>query len=395
MLCIPLGQNLSPMQKRFNSLARTAPGQTSCNSHLRRDVQQKLNVFCSRPFKNFEVSHVNGIGSVFMCCSAWLPRQIGDLRTQTVDEIWNGDAAQDIRRSIHDGSFEYCSRIYCPYLMSRSGPVTELRDVEDPELVDAIARKLLVLPHGPRELSFSYDRSCNLSCPSCRNDVIVEIAGKKQLLSVENTLRSQALGGAHHVSISGSGDPFGSPSFRKLLQTMKSEEMPNLKAIHLQTNAQLWTPSIWQTIPAEIRAYIKTTEISIDAASSDIYALNRRGGSFERLLENLQFITTLRQSGPLEWMTLKMVVQANNFREMPAFVRLGRQYAADRVLFAHLANWGTYTKEEFASRAVHLPGHPQHSDFTALQHDKMFRDPIIRMRFAATDSDDTRPERPP
>lgn len=346
-------------------------------------AQSKLPVFCSRPFKRFDVSFVNGPGSAFMCCTGWLSRQIGDLTRQSVEEIWNGEAAQDIRRSIHDGSFEYCSRIRCPYLMSASGPVQKREDVKDPELVRAMEQKLTALPNGPRELVFSYDRSCNLSCPSCRTEVIVDIAGKEQILAIEDALRTQALGDAHLLNITGSGDPFGSPYFRKLLQTMRPEEIPNLKMIHLQTNGLMWTPSMWATIPAGVRKYIKSAQISIDAATSETYAVNRRGGRFEKLLENLQFIQTLRQQGSLAWLGVGMAVQANNFREMPAFVRLGKQFGADTVLFSELENWGTYSDEEFKSRAVHYPDHPEHMEFKRLQDGAILRDPVVRKHFSA------------
>jgi hypothetical protein len=95
--------------------------------------------------------------------------------------------------------------------------------------------------------------------------------------------------------MSGIGDPFGSPFSKKWLQTMKREDMPKLREIFLQTNAQLWTPQMWRKIPKNIQQLVKSTEISIDAATSETYSINRRGGSFDRLLANLSFISQLRK----------------------------------------------------------------------------------------------------
>ena len=318
-----------------------------------------------------------------MCCAGWLNRTIGDLKTNSVEEVWNSTASQEIRKSIHDGSFRYCSYIRCPFLKSVSGPVQKLADVDDPELADAIARKLTVLPYGPRELSLSYDRSCNLSCPSCRNDLIVESASNSEIHSVQETVRNQAFSAAQHISISGSGDPFASPSFSKLLQTMKVEELPNLKNLHLHTNALLWTPEMWETISPGIRARIGSTLISLDAATAATYVINRRGGNWERLMENLAFISSLRRQGALHWMCIAMVVQENNFRELPALVRLGRQLQVDRVLFTELGNWGTYTDEDFISRWVHHPQHPQHAEFVRVLRDPDCNDPIVEKQFTA------------
>jgi hypothetical protein len=62
------------------------------------------------------------------------------------------------------------------------------------------------------------------------------------------------------------------------------------------------------------------------------------GGKFETLLKNLRFIATLRASGPLEWLGINIVVQANIFAEMPDSVRLGRRFGVDTVYFHQLVN---------------------------------------------------------
>jgi len=38
-------------------------------------------------------------GEVYLCCPSWLNTSVGNLAYQSVDEIWNGPIAQDIRRS--------------------------------------------------------------------------------------------------------------------------------------------------------------------------------------------------------------------------------------------------------------------------------------------------------
>ena len=114
--------------------------------------------------------------------------------------------------------------------------------------------------------------------------------------------------------------------------------MPCLKRLHIHTNAQLWAPEMWKTIPDEIQQMVKTAEISIDAASSQTDFINRRGGSFERLLENLEFISPFHESIPMELIGISMVVQENNFREMPDFIRLGKRFGFG-VYFCKLVEW--------------------------------------------------------
>src|SRR5262249_48652483 len=151
--------------------------------------------------------------------------------------------------------------------------------------------------------------------------------------------------------------------------------MPELECIHLHTNGLLWTSRIWQSIPGETRALIKAATISVDGATAETYAVNRRGGDFATLLERLELISELRRKGPLRYLEIHMTVQANNFREMPAFVTLGRQFNCDRVTFHQLLDWGTFSPEEFAARAIQHPDHPQHGEFLRMLRDARLQDP--------------------
>ena len=69
-------------------------------------MSETKRLFCAKPFKWFEVSQGNETGDVYMCCPSWLDMPIGNLTRQSVEEIWNGEKAQEIRRSILDGRLD-------------------------------------------------------------------------------------------------------------------------------------------------------------------------------------------------------------------------------------------------------------------------------------------------
>lgn len=312
-----------------------------------------------------------------MCC--WLKTSpVGNIQYQSVKEVWNSQKAQEIRRTILDGSFKYCPRS-CPYLLTVSYEVQQRETVKDKELKTIIESELTILPYGPREIICCHDRSCNLSCPSCRTKVLVESDRREEILAVQSKLENEVLKDAEVLTISGDGDAFGSPFYRRWLQTMRREKMPHLKQITLATNAQLWTREIWSTIPKDIQELVKSAIISIDAATAKTYSINRRGGDFESLLENLEFISELRTRGPLKHFKMSMVVQSNNFREMPAFIHLGKRYNADVVMFSKIMNWGTFSEEEYKDRAIHLPEHPCHSEFVDMLNNEIFCDSIVHL----------------
>jgi hypothetical protein len=344
----------------------------------RADPERGERLFCSQPFTRFEVLGGGGErGEVFPCCQSWLKKSFGNMSDKPVSAVWNGRDAQAIRKSILDGSFRYCRANVCPYLQRVDGPVQRVSEVSNPRMREVIAAQLTELPFGPTDVICCFDQSCNLSCPTCRKAVIMETDHAGAIIDIQKRLEDEALKDAKLLYITGSGDPFGSPFFRSWLQTIRRESIPNLERIHLHTNALLWTPRIWETIPRETRALVTSATISIDAATSGTYAVNRRGGDFSTLCDRLAFIRGLRERGPLEFLEFHMTVQVNNFREMPAFVAFGREYLCDRVSFHQLLDWGSFTPEEFAKRAIQRPTHPEHEAFLDVLLDPRLEDPVV------------------
>ena len=356
--------------RRTVSAAQRPPEATLSGGH---------ELFCDRPFRWLEVSGVRLRGEAHLCCPSWLDVPVGDLSQQSVDDVWNGEAAQRVRASILDGSFRHCDASRCPFLASKVAPVRRRAEVDDPELRLVIEQGLTRLPWGPREINCAFDRSCNLSCPSCRADLIIEREAAPEIRAIGERLRREALPDAQVLYVTGSGDPFGSPFFRGWLQDMTEDDVRGLERVHLHTNAQLWTRRAWSRLPEHVRARVRTTEISIDAASPETYAVNRRGGRFDTLLENLELVAELRRSGPLRWVGLSFVVQENNFREMPAFVALAKRFGFDLVLFNKLLNWGTFSASEYRRRALHLRQHARHAELLDVLRDPAFDDPIVHL----------------
>jgi len=337
----------------------------------------KKRLFCSHPFKHLEVTTSGQRGGTFLCCPAWLPVSIGNIRTSSVDEVWNSENAQKIRRSILDGSFQYCTK-HCPFLQTVSGPVQAVEDVTDNYMKEIIRNDLHVLPDGPQVINAAFDRSCNLSCPTCRTEHIIEVESQDDIIQLQQRLETEAFGNLEKLIISGSGDAFGSPFFIRWLRTLQVTKYPKLR-IHVHSNAQLWTPQIWAKIPTEVQERIINAEISIDAASAQTYAINRRGGEWDILLKNLELIANLRSKGPLKYLQFDMVVQENNFLEMPAFVELGKAHGVDAVLFIHLNNWGTFSEDELKRRAIHHPLHSRHGELLEVLRDPRLRDNIVTL----------------
>ena len=326
-------------------------------------------LFCAKPFEHFEIQPT---GLAYLCCPGWLEKPIGHAAEGAL-RLWNGTRAQLVRESILDGSFRYCTG--CPFLAKEQGPVRRKADVTDPEHLEIIrsGRKTVA---RIKLLNLAYDRTCNLSCPSCRQNVIVAYGSQARRLRQyqESLVTPELLRSLDVLYVTGSGDPFASSVFRDLLRSIDAADYPDLR-IFLHTNGQLFTEANWQAM-ARAQPLVHTVSVSIDAATPESYVINRRGGEWEPLLERLEFLRTLRSEGAIRELIFNFVVQANNFREMPEFVRLARRYAADQALFTALKDWGTFSLEELARRSVHLPAHPEYPEFSRmLANDAVLRDP--------------------
>lgn len=312
--------------------------------------------FCAAPFENIETEPG---GSVSFCCPAWLPVPIGNLNESSPDDIWNSKNAQDIRASILDGTYRYCSRTHCPKFSAGSLPKTS--NLSKSKLRDIAAKKRTHLACGPSNIVLSHDRSCTLSCPSCRTQVILaKKKAQKALNDMADTVIYPLLKNAERVRITGSGDPFGSAHFQYVIRNLDRANNPKLR-LDLQTNGVLLTPALWDRLKLEGR--VDTLIVSVDATRPKTYTVVRRGGDFDTLRRNLDFFAGLRRDDRIAKFRLDFVVQALNFREMPEFVHLARRLGCDGVKFQMIRGWGTYSPAEFARVDIGDPAHPEHSDF--------------------------------
>ncbi len=325
-------------------------------------------MFCTAPF---ELLMFGNGGQNWICCPAWLPVSVGKTIKGSLSADWNSSAAQQIRSSIHDGTFSLCKPT-CPHLTKKSGFVKKVSEIQDPALRMYIEEKTTMLPSGPKKIYFSHDRTCNLACPSCRNGFIRANEKEQHRLEVlQNDALSSFSQSIEELYVSGDGDPFSSPTLNKLLVELDPEKYPNLKLIHLHTNAQMWNEENWKKL-SHIHFLVKSAHISIDAATSATYRINRPGGSFKRLMRNLEFIKDIRAK-----IHISFVVQQNNYSEMKEFARLGREILDFNVIFTHIDNWGNLSSAEYIKRAVHQASHPEHHLLVEVLQDPVFNDPRI------------------
>ena len=61
------------------------------------------------------VQVIDGIGTVRAC--GWAGYYLlGNLRDNTMSEVYNSEAALEFRRSLIEGTYDYCNEENCPYM---------------------------------------------------------------------------------------------------------------------------------------------------------------------------------------------------------------------------------------------------------------------------------------
>lgn len=306
------------------------------------------NYICVNPYIYTEIHH----DKQTFCCPEWLEEYI-DTKENYRDN-WYSKKANAIRKSVTDGSFKYCSQSKCPHLSTliNSGEVPSTSPIKFKN------KHSLSLDSGPKDVKFIFDSACNLACPSCRVDFIKNSEVIYSNSKIEIKKISDAYGKSiERITMSGTGDPFYSTAFFEFLENIDKNEYPNLKYIHLHTNGILWNERNWEKIK-KAHPYIKSAEISIDASSKETYEIVRRGGNWDLLQKNLQFIKNIDS---LESISFSFVVQKQNYFEVLDFYYMIKEIFSDffdndtkniLVSYYKILDWGHLPKEVYRDIAI-------------------------------------------
>lgn len=328
---------------------------------------------CRKPFEWMELFHTPA-KSMYLCCPGWLPVSLGSFETSSLQQLWTGKKAKDIRSSVIDGSFKYCNSL-CPYVENPNqadSPIEVVSEEEHKELQLATLYPELYLP-SPKTINLAYDRSCNLRCPSCRTESI--IAGEDENEDYKGIFKDvMSAYGNDHVSlyVTGGGDPFASSHYREVLESRIFDKSPNIK-VRLHTNAIMLTESRWDKI-RHIHNRIEFIEISMDGASKASYEHNRFPAKWETFKKRMAFISTIKAEYPAIKLKINFVLQSNNYHDLPLLLEYSDQWNIDIVKISQLDNWGTYTNEDYDAVAIHKQGHPQYSNLVEILSKPAFKD---------------------
>tara|TARA_R110000868_G_C10839719_1_gene759967 strand:- start:137 stop:1189 length:1053 start_codon:yes stop_codon:yes gene_type:complete len=273
--------------------------------------------FCHLPFDSLQIDKD---GDVQLCdCQASMPYTIGNIYKNSLQDIWLSEDADRVRQSVTDEDFTYCSWT-CVHLAT----------LPDRPTVLPIAQNF------PKTIKLDMDLSCNLKCPSCRENIIIEKHSDKINKQIElyESIKQWGLDNPNkviHLIPAGSGEVFASHSGLTFLKSLKDYPYNNLK-LNISTNGTLIYRN--RDLLNSISHLIFSFAISIDASTSETYA-RVRGGDWDELLLGLEFVKNICK----KTMSFRFCIQKNNYHEIESFANFASQYKAN-IHYQKIADWG-------------------------------------------------------
>lgn len=321
-------------------------------------AKQYATLYCLSPFVSIAID-ING--EVSLCgCHEWQPSTIGNIFDHSLSTLLSSEAAQRIRASISNGSYQYCNERTCGII--NNGQLNQ-RSSLPPDVVPLISHSDQWIP--PREIVLAGDLTCNLSCPSCRTGVIrLQDQQRQQQQNLGRVLAQNLFDQPHsgpvNLTVSTSGEIFASAFLLDFVAAIDTQQFPGI-GLKLQTNGLL-APRNWHRL-GDCASKVRQVTVTFDAARADTYHRLRRGGAWQNLVRSLEFLQQQQQHRGLRLHT-RMVVQQANWREIEEFYDFSCKYNADRVEYVRITDWGTYG-QDFVNQDVFDPRHSEHEQAQA------------------------------
>lgn len=278
-------------------------------------------------------------------------------------QAWHSNIMKILRLSMINGTYSFCDAKKCDlkqgcgrqildtdechYSMHYSKEQLALISQEDALSKDHVFHEenySIREKEYPDVAMVSFDRTCNLHCPSCREKVYAAGKRKKEeLLEFTDKLEKQLLPYVNRIKVAGDGEAFASEIYRNII--FNSQRSKKIHEIGILSNGTLLTPSQFDKV-SELYSSIKIF-ISMDGCTSETAQKLRAGADFERWKDNMRYLAKQREAGKIDFFAFNFVVQRDNYLEMPGYVKMCLGFHADEIKFSKIFNWGNYTAEEF------------------------------------------------
>ncbi|MGF6309918.1 radical SAM protein with 4Fe4S-binding SPASM domain [Bradyrhizobium sp. i1.8.4] len=279
---------------------------------------------------------VDSTGAAAPCCY-WgayenLNSPVGNVKEQSIEEIWNGPAYQKLRAGMASGDLAAAGCAKCHAVRQGMGLGFDYDsdadgDTETPHgrniavLKDEIARGATVLEAKPTIISYTPSHRCNIRCTHCYQEETRDAEIKRADAADEIERLAPYL----VRLIAGGGEPFLLPIWRRFLANFDTRKNPYLD-FGTSTNATIVT----EPVLAGLRRFKNMTiNVSLDG-TGETYERVRVGAKFDEVRANIRRLKEVVKAAPSPKANIgiSMCVMKSNILDLPNLVR----FARDEVL---------------------------------------------------------------
>ena len=305
-------------------------------------------------------------GTTRLCdCPDYLNISCGNIGVTDTSKIWNSPLARIIRLSVVNNTYTFCSREACGMLAGKKDQ-SALLERKDPKITD-----------HPLKLNFASDYACNLHCPSCRKNIYAkndENAALEIRSCIDDLTEAGWLDNAHTLLVGGGGEVFLSENYKRVLYEAGAKR----KSVVIMTNGTLFTPKEWEKLEGKYEDI--SFMVSVDAATKETYDKVRCGGNFDQLMDNMKFLSTLRKDNKVHNVTVIMIVQKANYKEIPDFIKWAKDLGFDKANLSHIRNWGTFKDGYFYEHVSMFDRNGKmQPELSGVLENPVCNDPIVSM----------------
>ena len=319
---------------------------------------------CERGLNWFQIYDYKG--NVRQC--SWTEDgYIGNLQENTVYEIYHGEAAEKIRNRLTDGDYSLCKVDACPYLA-----MNEL-DKHMLEYENA--------PEYPTELYLGFERVCNYACTCCTIHKCMMEEKSENLEAYYAKIEERIQPLLPHlkkISANGCGELFCSKHTLNILSNWRPLADPEKVEVLLESNGSLFDEQHWRQIE-NLGKYNLQVAISVMSFEEPIYQyLSGTSLPISKVENNLKFIRSLREKGIINYFEIATVVQEQNFRTIPSFVKKCiEEYNPDYIRLRPYESWGAQREEEVWMTDIRNPEHPYYREYKKVMADPILKHPLV------------------
>lgn len=296
---------------------------------------------CLRPFSEIEITEN---GDIYTCCPSYLKNYpIGNLfEVSSFDEIWYSQKAEDLRKNIIEGKYDFCNKEIC-----------NIKSEAENTTVSAT-------PDYPTLVRFAYDKQCNLKCCICRDKLINSDNNViSKFDSIIDSMLLPLLKNAQIMSITSAGEITASQHSQNLLKKA-AELYPNLK-FEILTNAFLFNEEFCTRLG--IINKIDRVIVSMHGINKSTYERIMRGAKFEIVKKNLDWLFSLRKQHKINEVSIVFVVSSMNYKEIPNFVSYCLENQAVPIIWEYRPFNNVEMAKKYSEHAVWEKQNPNYNDF--------------------------------